>query len=507
MDSAKRIMVNTAAQYAKALVNICLSLYSTRLVLSALNVSDYGIYSVVAGLVAMLGFITNALVVTTQRYVSYSYGGGDKLFVKKLFTNSLFMHLIIGLGLAAALLLPQGWLMNHVLNIESGRLHTASVVYVIMVFMLFVTVATAPFKALFIAHENIVYISLVEVCDGVLKLLLAVYLTSATTDRLLLYACMMALILVVNFLAFVLYAKSHFEECSVLIRFGDIDKGVLSRLAGFAGWTTYGTGAVSVRNQGMAVVLNHFFGTAVNAAYGIAFQVHSAVAFLSTSIINAMNPQIMKAEGQGDRRRAMTLAERESKYSTLLLSLIVIPLIMEMPSVLEFWLKEVPADSVMFCRFVLLVFLCDQMTYGLHSLNQAMGRIRVYTLCAYTPKLLTLPVIWCVFCRQGSIQTALSVYLAVELLVSLFRLPYMMVTAGLDAPRFVRRVIFPLMFSCAVQVAAGGACSLWFQAAPFWANVAMIVLTGVCVVWFVILDASERAMLSLFVNAARRRIK
>lgn len=506
MDSVKRIIVNTAAQYVKALVNICLSLYSTRLVLSALSLDDYGIYSVVAGLVAMLGFMTNALVITTQRYISYSYGNGDGLYVRKLFANSLFLHVMIGLGLAVMLLMPKGWLMNQVLNIENGRVHAASIVYGIMVFMLFVTIVTAPFKALFIARENIVYISAVEVCDGVLKLFLALYLTRATVDRLLVYACMMALILVVNFLAFVIYAKLHFKECSIWVRFRDVDRNLLSRLAGFAGWTTYGMGAVSARNQGTAVVLNHFFGTAINAAYGIAFQVHSAVSFLSTSVINAMNPQIMKAEGMGDRERAVMLAERESKYSTLLMSLIVVPLIMEMPSVLGFWLKEVPGGAVLFCRFVLLAFLCDQMTYGLHSLNQALGNIRVYTLCVYTPKLLSLLVVWYVLSRQGSVRAVMYVYLMVELLTALFRLPYLMLTVGLGVLHFLQKVIFPLLFSCAVQSAVGVACIFWLPACPFWVDAAIMVLVGAGVVWFVILEAGEQSMLCSFVSLGKRKM-
>ena len=507
MEPVKRIMVNTVAQYIKALVNICLSLYSTRLVLSALSMNDYGIYSVVAGLVAMLGFMTNALVITTQRYISYCLGSGDTAYVRKLFVNSLFLHEVIGLGLAIVLLCPQDWLMNHVLNIETDRIQAASTVYGIMVFMLFVTVVTAPFKALFVARENIVYISVVEVCDGILKLLLAASLTKVAADRLLVYAGMMSLILGFNFLAFVLYAKTHFAECSVWVRFRDIDRGALLRLVAFAGWTTYGMGAVATRNQGTAVILNHFFGTVVNAAYGIAFQVQSAVSFLSTSVLNAMNPQIMKAEGMGDRERAVMLAERESKYSTLLMSLVVVPLIIEMPSVLDFWLEEVPEGAVMFCRFVLFTFLCDQMTYGLHTLNQALGRIRLYTLWAYTPKLLTLPLIWCVLRWGGGVQMAMGLYLLLELLVSLFRLPYLKYTAGVGILHFLTQVILPLLLLCSVLALIGIACTLWLGAFPFWGNMAIMLFVGTFVVWFVILDNSERAMLRWFVNFEKRKVR
>lgn len=505
MEPAKRMMVNTIAQYVKAMVNIVLSLYSTRLVLDALAVADYGLYSVVGGIVAMLGFVTNALVITTQRYISYYCGKENKGYVRKIFVNSLFLHIIIGIVLAALLLLLQNWLINSVLNIYPERLDVATNVYEITVAMLFLTIVTAPFKALFIAREDIVYISIVEVFDGVLKLLLAIFLSSVAADKLLVYAGMMGLILLVNLLAFMIYAKLRFEECVIFPKFRDIEKSALLGLMGFAGWTTYGMGAVAARNQGTAVVLNHFFGTAINAAYGIAFQVQSAVSFVSTSILNAMNPQIMKAEGTGNRARSVLLAERESKYSTVLMSIVIIPLVVEMPSVLNFWLKEVPESTVLFCRYVLAAFLFDQMTYGLHSLNQALGNIRFYTLLIYTPKLLTLPIVWLLLSHGCDVNVVMCFYVIVELLVALVRLPYLKATAGLNLFHFLRKVIFPLFFLWAVLLVIGWLCRLWLVASSFFANVGVMLLVGAGTVWFLILDKDERSSFKLFFSVKGRR--
>ena len=159
MEPQKRVIVNTGAQYTKAILNTLLSLYSTRLVLDALQVTDYGIYAVVGGVVAMLGFITNALLVTTQRYVSYYHGQGNSGYVKKIFSSSLFLHIVFAGVIALVLLLIKGWLFNDVLNIPSDRISTARQVYDVTIAMLVVTILIAPFKALFIARENIVYIS------------------------------------------------------------------------------------------------------------------------------------------------------------------------------------------------------------------------------------------------------------------------------------------------------------------------------------------------------------
>lgn len=497
MEPVKRMIVNTSAQYVKSLVNIVLSLYSTRIVLEALEISDYGLYSVVGGLVAMLGFMTNALVITTQRYMSYYYHE-NVAYVKKLFVNSLFLHLLIGGGLSLVLLLPQDWLVNNVLNIPADRIQAAVYVYGITIFMLFVTIVTAPFKALFIARENIVYISVVEVCDGILKLLLAFCLLGVTVDKLLFYAGMMALIILVNFFAFAIYSLLHYEECTIKIRRCDIEKDSLRRLMGFAGWTTYGMGAVAARNQGTAVILNCFFGTVINAAYGIAFQVQSAVSFVATSIYNAMNPQIMKAEGAGEREKASFLAARESKYSAILMSVVIVPLIMEMPSVLDWWLKDVPEGSVLFCRSILVAFLCDQMTYGLHTLNQALGNIRVYTLMVYTPKLLTLPLIWLLLRHGADVWTAMCVYVGIELLVAVFRLPYLKYTAGICVWRYLKKVIAPLLFLCGILVSVGYLCM--FLGFGFWTSLFVMSVSGVLLVWFVILDEGERSSLSSFIK-------
>ena len=216
MEPQKRVIVNTGAQYTKAILNTLLSLYSTRLVLDALQVTDYGIYAVVGGVVAMLGFITNALLVTTQRYVSYYHGQGNSGYVKKIFSSSLFLHIVFAGVIALVLLLIKGWLFNDVLNIPSDRIGTARQVYDVTIAMLVVTILIAPFKALFIARENIVYISVVDVCDGIVKLLMAIGLAYVSSDRLIVYAIMMMSIQIMNLMVFAGYANWKFEECSSL---------------------------------------------------------------------------------------------------------------------------------------------------------------------------------------------------------------------------------------------------------------------------------------------------
>lgn len=493
MEAAKRIIVNTTAQYLKAVINTVLSLYSTRLILDALQVSDYGIYTVVGGVVAMLGFITNALVITTQRYVSYYHGQGNPQEVRSIFVNSLVLHIFLGALLTIVLLLPKDWIIHHILSIPSSRIIVAGHIYVITTFMLFFTIINAPFKALFIARENIVYIAVVEVADAVIKFILAISLAYVSSDKLLVYAVLMGAIVVVNLLAFSIYALFRFKECTILIRPKDIKKSVIRQLLGFVGWTTYGMGAVAGRNQGTAVVLNHFFGTAVNAAYGIAFQIYGAVAFVVTSILNAMNPQIMKLEGGKEREKMLSLAGKESKFSVAILSIATLPLIIEMPSILEVWLKEVPPYTSLFCRFILISFLCDQLTMGLQTAIQATGLIKSYTLLIYTPKLLFVPVIWMMFLYGYSITSMMILFIIVELFVALIRMPYCKLKINLSISNYVREVIIPQIPLCLFICIVGIACSTCLNF-PFRFVLTYVIsaITGIFCAWLFILDKEEK---------------
>jgi O-antigen/teichoic acid export membrane protein len=439
MTSSQRIIVNTLAQYTRTIINVCLSLYSTRLILSALGQSDYGIYSLVAGVIAMLSFVTNALVITTQRFLSVYHGKNDPQKIRQIFGNSMLLHIALAILMAGVLCSIGSWVTHDFLNISPERQSAAWFVYNTAVVLLVLSFITAPIRALFIARENIVYISIVDVIDGVLKLLIAIALSHIAYDRLISYSGLMSGIALFNLLAFSIYAAIKFPEFH-LPRLRELDKSYIGELGHFAGWTTYSMGCIIARNQGIAVVLNLFYGTVVNSAYGIAQQVLGAVQFISTSILNAMNPQIMKAEGAGDRQKMTRLCEYESKYSFLLLSLVAIPLIAEMDTILHVWLGNVPADAVMFCKFVLVASLCDQISVGLTSANQAIGKIRTYNLVFYTLKLMVIVLAWICLHQGLALVSVMWCYVVIELLTSLLRLPLMKWIAGIEMLPFIKHV-------------------------------------------------------------------
>lgn len=496
MSPTKRIIVNTLAQYTRAILNIGLSLYSTRLVLEALSVDNYGIYSLVASVVGILGYLTNALVVTTQRYMSFYHGVGKIDNVRKIFANSLLIHFGVALLIGIVLFALRGLFMNgSTLNIDASRLDAAKYVYDITVLMLLVTIITSPLKAMLIARENIVYISIVELADGFLRLFLAISLLFFAGDRLIAYAVGMGLILAINLIAYIAYAGIKYEESHFPLRRSTFDMPSIKKLLGFAGWTTYGMFSTICQTQGLSIVLNQFFGTIVNAAFGLATQVNGAVRFVSTSVLNAMNPQIMKAEGNGDREKMLKLAGKESKFSAALMMVLSIPIIVEMPDILDFWLrgKNVPPNTCLFCRAMMIAFIIDQLTLGLHAANQAIGIIRNYSLLMYTPKVLIVPISWAMLACGMSVRSVMWLFVAIELAVAIARIPFLKVTAGLRVRNYMEHVILPLLPLALTACLSSFICiTLFHFPLRFFVTIAVSVVCSLTALWTFTLSHNER---------------
>ncbi len=458
MNASNRIIINTVAQYIRTIFNILLSLWSSRLILAALGESDYGIYSLVAGIVSMLSFMVNALTNSTQRYVSFYQGKNNINYLIHVFNNSLIIHLVIGVFLIAVFETISFFLFDGFLNIPAERLYAAKTVYHLVVSMLFISVLSAPFKALLISHENIVYISIIEVVDGTLKLVLAFVLAYINYDKLIIYGILMLIIQCFNLLSFAIFDFIKYKECRIT-GFRSFDLKYIKEMVSFTGWIIYHSMCVVGRTQGVAVVLNKFYGTVLNAAYGIGMQVSGAVNFVSSSLGNAINPQLVKLEGANNREHVWNLARLQCKYSFLLLSAVTIPILFEMNNILSVWLKVVPEKAGFFASMILIAALINQLTDGLGSAKHAIGNIKTFVLITSTPKLLVIPtVILCLYYGAPFYSLALC-YIGAEALSAFIRLPLLKHTDCLDIQKYIKEVIYkcflPVLltvFACSIVV-------------------------------------------------------
>lgn len=497
MTETKRIIINTISQHLRTVMNMAMSLYSTRLAMEALGKSGYGVYMLIGGIVSLLLYITSSMVITTQRHLSYSYGKGEHIQSGVIFQNSYILHCILGLAISVFFLSLTSLLFEgHFLNIDASQTTEARYVYFIVITSVLLTFVSSPFRALLTARENIVYISVIDILDGVLKLALTFLLFYITEYRLTCYAIILSAVMFFNFLALSIYCKIRYKEASLLPHPLQFSKTVQRQLIGFATWTLYGTLCVFMRAQGIAIVLNRIYGAIINAAYGVATQVFGAIQAISQAILNAITPQIVKSEGSSDRDRMLFLSQQACKYCFFLLAVFSIPLLFEMDTILHIWLKEPPEHANTFCRIFIIASLIDQMTIGLNVSIQALGKIRNYTLTLYTVKFLAVPIVWLLLKSGINIQYAMLSYILMECIASLLRLPYARHYVSLDYYTFLHTVIFKLPIPViAMLLSCYFTCQLPDFTLRFLLTGSISAVAGIAALWLFGLEASERTFI------------
>ena len=497
MQASSRIVVNTITQYARSIINMLLSLYSSRLVLNYLGVEDYGIYSLVAGVVGMLSFLTNSLVGSTQRFLSVNQGKGNLQLLKEVFSNSLLLHLILGLLISIILESCTYFIFDDVLVIPANRLDVAIILYQQVIWMVYISLIASPFRALLVSRENIVYTSVIDVIDGVLKVCCIACIPLFAADKLLMYGWIMFGIQCFSLLAFMTYCYLKYDEC-ILPKLRYFTWDYLKELSAYTGWVIYSAAAIASRNQGLAIVLNRFFGTAMNAAYGIGNQISGMLSFVCTSFTNAISPQLMAAEGAGNRDKMLRLAETQSKFSFLLLSMFAVPAIFEVKSLLALWLGQVPDGAVLFaCAFIIMQTV-DQLSQGLGIANRAMGHIGKYTLITYTPKLLILPLGWYVLRLNYPLFYLVALMVALEYFCMLLRIFLFRNLEGFNVSQYCRNVlqktIMPVVLS---SVGCFLLCmiitSVWRFVLTFIISITIFLIST----YFLSLNVSERELMKV----------
>ncbi len=453
MRASNKVFLNTGVLYGRMLITMGITLYSTRLVLSALGEVNYGIFNLIAGIILMLSFLNAAMTTSTQRFLSFYQGKNDLPKQKAVFSNSLILHIFIGLAIVAGLEIAGFFLFDGVLNIPLDRIAAAKAIYHFMSVTVFFTIVAVPFNGSLVAHENMVWVAVVNIVEAVLKLGVAVSLFYISFDKLIIYGILTAAISFVSFVLYAWYCLNKYEECSIRV-FGVMDKDLIKELGSFAGWNLFGALCSVGRSQGLAIILNVFFGAVINATYGIANQVNSQLNFFSATLLRALNPQIMKSEGLGDRERMLRLSMMASKFGFFLLAFFAIPAIFEMTAILKVWLKHVPANAVIFCSLFLISSLIAQLSVGLQSAVQATGKIRVYQIVVGSVLLVSLPLAYLGLKFGFPAYSIVFSLVLTEIIAAVFRLFFLKKLADLSIRLYFLRVlnktVVPVICSLAV---------------------------------------------------------
>jgi Na+-driven multidrug efflux pump len=444
MQAANRVIYNTFLLYGKTAITLVISLYTTRIILEALGTEDFGLFNVIAGLVAMFSFLNATMATATQRFISFSKGTNDLKKLKKIFANSVILHLGISLIVVLVLEIAGLYFLNNQLKIPKHKTFEANMLFHLVLVTAFITINSVPYDAVLNANENIFVLVITNIIESILKLLAAFYIAFINNDKLFVYGISLLMINFAILLVKRIYVNNRYEE-AIVVYTQEYDKSTIKELTSFASWNLFGIFSYLGRTQGLAILFNIFFGVLINSAYAISNQVATQINFFSVMMLQALNPQIMKNEGADNREKMLKLAFVASKFGFLLLSIISLPIIFEMKQILSLWLVDVPYNTSEICIFSLIALMINQITIGIDSAIHASGNIRKYMFVVGSLKLGVLPVAYILLKFNFSLNFVFYAYIIFETLGSISRLFILKLQMGVPIRRYLYKVVIKVI--------------------------------------------------------------
>ncbi|SHE77968.1 Na+-driven multidrug efflux pump [Bacteroides luti] len=442
-ERSRRIAKNTAMLYVRMIFIMFVSLYTSRVVLSTLGVSDYGVYNVVGGVVYMFSFLNAAMTNGTQRFLSYELGRGDISQLRKMFSITLSIHIFIGLVIVILAETIGLWFLNTQLNIPAERMMAANWVYQFSILSFLISVIQVPYNSLIIAHERMNVYAYVSIIEVILRLLVVFILTQIDYDKLTLYGFLYFSVTLIAAVIYAVYCKIKFSECTSHFVYDHL---LFKRLLSFAGWNLYGNVTCVVAAQGVNLILNIFFGPVINAARGIAYQISSSIYGFANNFQMAVNPQIIKSYAAGENEYMMNLIFRSAKFSFYLLFIIALPIFIEVDFILKIWLKVVPEYTSLFCRLIIISGLLDVFSGPLQTAANATGKIKLYQFTEGTIILLLMPLSYLLYKLGFAPQATFYVGILISIALQFARLMILRGLIHVDMKHFVMDIFFKSLF-------------------------------------------------------------
>lgn len=444
-ENTKRIAKNTLMLYVRMLFGMLVSLYTSRVVLQALGVEDYGIYNVVGGVVAMFSMISNSLSSSVSRFLTFELGKGNLEGLKRVFSTSLSIHVALVLVIVLLSETLGLWFLNTHMTIPENRLYAANWVFQASVLTFVINLLSVPFSASIVSHERMSAFAYIGILDIVLRLLIVLFIAYSgwNFDRLIIYSLLLVGVVCIMQAIYWNYCTRNFEECKFGLSF---DVNYWKEMSSFAGWNFIGCTARLFKDQGVNILLNLFIGPIINAARGIANTVNNVLASFSGNFMTALNPQITKSYAAGDYDYMFSLVERGSRFSYYILLLFALPMLFETEFVLTLWLKHYPEYTVNFVRLILIVTMCDILSNTLINLQVATGKIRNYQLVVGGMLLMNFPLSYICLKMGLPPESTLVVALIVAVCCLFLRLLFLRKMVGLSMKRYLRKVCGNVLF-------------------------------------------------------------
>lgn len=471
----KKIAKNTVLLYFRTILIMPVALYTSRVVLNTLGVVDFGVYQAVGGVVAMFSVISGSLSNSISRFITFGIGKGDKDELERTFSTSIIIQLVIS-GIVFLLCEVLGvWFLNTKMEIPEGRLLAANWVLQCSLITFVVGLISTPYNACIIAHEHMNTFAYISIIESVLKLLIVYLLCVSPFDKLHTYAVLLVVVAVFIRFLYSIYCSRHFEECRSKLVY---DKAIFKQMMGFAGWNFFSNGAYIFNTQGISILVNVFFGVALNAARGIAIQVEGIVLQSVNNFTMAVNPQITKSYAAGDIKRVYYLVCKGARFSYFLLFVFVLPLLFETEYVLTLWLKNVPDYTVIFVRLSFIGMLITCLGTTGYTACFATGNIRKYVIWITLSGSMVFFITWLAYSWGAGVVATYWIYIIVYMFVQAIRLWIMKGLLDFPVMMFVKDVILRIILASIPPLILPYLCLMYIETS----FMRIVIITLLCVI-------------------------
>lgn len=437
-EDNKRIAKNTMYLYLRSLFTMVLSLYTSRLILQVLGFTDYGIYNLIGSVVVMFNMFSATFVASTQRFLNFVLGKRDIEGAAKVFSASVNIHAILAVCIVILLETVGLWFLNYKLNIPAGRMVAANIVYQYSVFTFVVNLFCIPYNAVIVAKEKMQIFAMVNVSESILKLLIVLFLSLVSFDRLIIYGILLPLVPCSVFVFYRLYCGKRYKECQY-IKVNDIL--LYKEMIGISGWNFLGSGATIATVAGMGIIINMFTNVVVNSAKGIASQIETIVKQLVDNFMISVRPQITKSYAWGDYQYLQLLISRGSRFSLYLMSALCFPIILNVDYILKLWLGNVPEYTAEFVIIALIYILVIPFSNILDNVLMATGKIKYSQIYLSLLQLCNLPLSCLVLYLEYPPYLIYLSYIFMSYMSLIVRIYYSMKYAEIKATDYIINVL------------------------------------------------------------------
>lgn len=450
LSSKSTIAKNTSLLYARTVLIMLVTLYTSRVILNALGVKDYGVYTAIGGIVSLLNVVFGPIDSAISRFLTFELGRGDKERLKRYFSTGLTIMIVFSLVTILILETIGLWFLNNKMIIDGDRMTAANWVLHLSIGTFVINMISSPYRASLISHEKMSYFAYIGIFDAILKLIVAILINYSQNDRLVYYALLLFIAAIIVRFLYTIVCNKEFEECKKARLL--IDKELFANLFFFAGWNLFGALASVCRGQGINILFNVFGGPIVNAAFGIANQVNAAFGQFVNNFTTAINPSIIKSWASTQKKYMMSLIYQGAKYSFFLVLFFSLPILLETKYITYIWLGQTPDYSVPFIQLIIVHILIESFSKTIMAGTHATGKIKKYQIVVGSLQIIILPISYIILLLGFSPIIAYIAAIIIDIIALFVRIFLARSILSLSIYVFITKVLFVSIFTAVIAV-------------------------------------------------------